>query len=96
MKGKPVLVTTKYRGVFFGYVPDGGADKLPAEITLERARMCIYWSREVRGVLGLAATGPNSACRIGAAVPTITLWDVTSVTDCTPGATEKLEAAPWN
>lgn len=93
MERKPVVVTTKHRGVFFGYLTDGS--KLPSEVTLERARICVYWSSALKGVLGLASTGPDSDCRVGVAVPTITLWDVTSVTECTPGASAKWEVAPW-
>lgn len=36
MKEKAVLVTTEFRGVFFGYVKD--ESKLPEEITLTNAR----------------------------------------------------------
>jgi hypothetical protein len=61
---KPVLVTTEFRGVFFGFV-DGGADKLPGEITLKNARNCIYWSADCGGFLGLAAKGPTEQCKIG-------------------------------
>lgn len=93
MTKKPVVVTTEHRGVFFGYVEDDS--KLPNEITLSNARMCVYWARSVRGVLGLASVGPNADCQIGYAVPKFTAWKVTSVTDCTPDAAEQWEAAPW-
>lgn len=60
-KERPVVVTTAHRGVFFGY-----ATKTEGEqIALKRARLCIYWSRDVRGFMGLAASGPTSTCRIG-------------------------------
>lgn len=77
-KGKAVLITTEFRGVFFGYVKN---DKnLPAEITLTKAKNCIYWSSVVRGFLGLASTGPVSGCTIGATINEITLYKITSVT----------------
>ena len=59
--GRPVLVTTAHRGVFFGY-----ADKTDGEtIELKRARLCVYWTADLRGFMGLAASGPSSGCRIG-------------------------------
>jgi len=87
---RPVLVTTAHRGVFFGYATNTEGDR----ITLERARNVLYWSTDVRGFMGLAATGPSSACRIGPAAD-ITLRDITSVVEVTAEAVERFEAAPW-
>jgi hypothetical protein len=89
MEKKPVLVTTEFRGVFFGYVKDDS--KLPNEITLSNVKNCIYWASDCRGFLGLASGGPTSGCKIGAMVPEITLWKVTSVTPVTDSAVEKWE-----
>ena len=50
---RAVLVTTEHRGVFFGYATDPDGDT----ITLRACRNAIYWSADVRGFLGLAATG---------------------------------------
>lgn len=66
---KPVLVTTEFRGVFFGFIKND--KKCPAEITLTNVRNCIYWSSDCNGFLGLAATGPTSGCRIGAHIPSV-------------------------
>lgn len=90
---KPVLITTEFRGVFFGYVKDDS--DLPNKITLTRMRNCIRWRESVQGVFGLASSGPSPACRIGPVVPEFTAWKITSVTDCTPEAVEKWEAATW-
>jgi hypothetical protein len=87
MKSKAVLVTTEFRGVFFGYIEDD--KKLPEQITLTNVRNCIYWSSDVGGFLGLAASGPSSGCKIGAEVPELTLWKITSVTPVTPEAEKK-------
>ena len=73
--GAPVLVTTEARGVFFGYADDYSGDP----ITLKNARNCIYWHKSVGGFVGLAVTGPNSQCRIGAQVGAIELRGITSV-----------------
>lgn len=77
-KSTAVLVTTEFRGVFFGHVKND--KKLPAAITLTGARNCISWSSDVGGFLGLATKGPNSNCRIGTRVGELTLYKVTSVT----------------
>lgn len=79
---RPVLVTTEYRGVFFGYAEDTSGD----EITLIDARNCIYWSADIGGFGGLAVTGPNKLCRIGAQIPKIHLRKITSVSEMTETA----------
>lgn len=89
--GRPVLVTTAHRGVFFGYAKDTKGD----QIELKRARNVIYWSADVRGFMGLAAFGPSAQCRIGARAD-IELRGITSVVDVTPEAVEKFEAAVWS
>ena len=89
MKNKPVLVTTEFRGVFFGYIENDG--KLPEEIIITKVRNCIYWSSDLGGFLGLAAHGPNSSCKIGAQVAELRLFKVTSVTPVSDEAEKK-----WN
>ena len=89
-KTRPVLVTTAHRGVFFGY-----ASKTDGEtITLKDARLCIYWSADVKGFMGLAANGPSASCRIGPAAD-ITLRNITAVLEVTKDAVVKWQAAPW-
>lgn len=91
----PVLVTTKYRGVFFGYLPDrevNGSGKL----TLQKARNCLYWSSDCKGFLGLASHGPTDSCRVGPQVKEITLYGITSVTPVEETAVEKWDAGPWS
>ena len=88
---RAVLVTTEFRGVFFGY--EKSRTKLPDEITLTGVRNCIYWSADCGGFLGLAATGPNTNCKIGKKVPEVTLYKITSVTPVEKKAVEAWEAA---
>src|SRR5438105_2509301 len=90
---RAVVVTTEFRGVFFGYVEEDS--DLPAKIALSRVHNCVYWASSVRGVLGLASEGPNDQCRIGPQVPHATLWKITGVFDCTTTAVEKWESQPW-
>ncbi len=75
---KAALVTTEFRGVFLGYIKDDS--KLPAEITLTKARNVIYWDAKCKGVFGLASGGPKGDTRLGLEVPEITLYKITSVT----------------
>ena len=91
--GIPVVVTTEHRGVFFGWL-DG--DITATDIRLEQAQMCVYWSAGIGGVLGLAAVGPRKDCRIGPAVPAITLHKVTAVIEATPEAVTAWQAKPWS
>ncbi len=87
---RPVVVTTKHRGVFFGYAADTDGET----IKLERSRLCVYWSADVKGFMGLAANGPSSSCKIGPAAD-ITVRNITAVLEVTPDATAKWESAPW-
>ena len=88
---RPVIVTTEHRGVFFGYATNTDGPT----INLRAARLCLYWSKDVKGFMGLAATGPSAACRVGPAVP-ITLRGITSVIEVSPEAVAKWESAPWS
>jgi uncharacterized protein DUF6948 len=90
-KERTVVVTTAHKGVFFGYATDTDG----ATIKLRAARLCIYWSADVRGFMGLASNGPTSQCKIGPAAD-IELRDITSVVEVTKEAAKKWEAAPWN
>lgn len=75
---KPVLVTTEFKGVFFGFIKND--KKLPEQITLTECRNCIYWASSIGGFLGLASKGPDSNCKIGSKISEITIYKITSVT----------------
>lgn len=90
-QGRPVVVTTAHRGVFFGYAEDTSGDT----IKLRRARNCIYWPAGNKGFLGLARGGPAKGARVGPAAD-IELRDITCVADCTEAAASAWEAAPWS
>jgi hypothetical protein len=83
-KSRPVIVTTEFRGVFFGYAEDTSGET----ITLTKARNCIYWSAKTGGFMGLASNGPASGSRIGATVDKIELRKITSVLEVAPKAVE--------
>ena len=88
-KERAVLVTTAYRGVFFGYATDTSGET----IQLKRARNCVQW-RDLKGFLGLATEGPNDKCRIGPAAD-FEARNVTGVAEVTPEAAKAWELAPW-
>jgi hypothetical protein len=87
---RPVIVTTAHRGVFFGYASDTTGET----IVLKRARLCLYWSADVKGFMGLASAGPTSGCRIGPQAD-ITLRSVTAVLEVSAQAVAAWESAPW-
>jgi len=88
---RAVLVTTEYRGVFFGYAEDTSGDT----IKLTKARNCIYWPPEQKGFLGLAANGPGKGARVGPAAD-IEARKVTCVAEVPEAAVAAWEAAPWS
>ena len=92
-KEQAVLVTTEFRGVFFGYMTDLPKD---SSVTLKRAQNCVYWSADLKGFMGLASTGPTKSCRVGPAVPSITLSKVTAVVEVTEEAEKKWAERPWS
>lgn len=87
-----VVVTTDKRGVFSGYL------ELETQefVELIEARMIVKWSEETRGVLGLAAHGPQDGSRVTPSVPKIKLFGITSIVDCSEKAKKKLEAGIWS
>jgi len=91
----PVLITTDNtkRGVFFGYINPEDADK--ENIYAEQVQMCVYWATEVHGVLGLAANGPTSGCRVTAPVKSGHIKGVTFVAEASPKAVKAWAAQPW-
>ncbi len=93
MNGKFVVVTTgkDNRGVFGGVLMSSDGDA----VELTNAQMCVYWSTETRGVLGLAAGGPAKGSKVTAAVPSLHLTNVTAVIEATDKARKAWESQPW-
>jgi hypothetical protein len=86
-KGRPVIVCTSYKGVFYGWAEETSGDR----IFLRDARMAIYWGT-TRGVMQLAETGPTEKSRISAKAD-IEVRGVTAVFYCTPEAAERWDAS---
>ena len=89
MASRPVLITTEFRGVFFGYAEDTSGDS----VTLTNARNCIYWPSKNGGFGGLASEGPHKDARIGARVEKMELRKVTSVAEVSEKAVAAWESA---
>lgn len=87
------VVTTEYKGVFFGEV--NAADVSKSTVRVEKAQMAVYWSSDCKGIMGLAAVGPTQGCKIGPVVPAITLQKVTAVMEASADAEKAWRAAPW-
>lgn len=88
---KPVLVTTKHRGVFAGLVPhdqDMGAEL----IALKDARMAIKFGT-TKGLMQLCETGPTGQSRISAPADIPGLRDITAIFAITDEAWTKWQAA---
>jgi hypothetical protein len=88
---RPVLVTTANRGVFFGYATDTDGET----IKLRGAQLCVYWSPDMRGFMGLASMGPSDKCRVGKPCDG-TLRNITAVLEVPPEAEKRWLAMPWS
>ena len=90
-----VLLTTDNtkRGVFAGFIHPKDADK--QTMVVEDLRMCVYWSQDMKGVLGLASMGPSKSCRISKAVKKATLQGVTATVELSKEALKNWEKEPW-
>jgi hypothetical protein len=85
--GRPVIVCTEHRGVFFGYAGDTSGDV----IALKRARMAIYFGT-TRGVMQLAETGPTANSKISARAD-LEVRKITAVMEVAAPAVEAWEKA---
>ena len=86
-EGRPVIVCTEFRGVFFGYAEDTSGDR----VHLKRARMAIRFGT-TRGVMELAESGPTSTSKISARAD-IEARKITAIFEVTPDAVKAWEAA---
>ena len=92
-KLRPVLVTTLHRGLFFGFTSAKDGDET---IRLTKCRNILYWSAECKGFLGLAANGPKTGSKLGPAVDSVEVRDITSVADLSAAVGAAFEAfAVW-
>jgi hypothetical protein len=91
----PVLITTdsSKRGVFMGFIDPKDADKDVLEA--EEVRMAVYWSTDVRGVIGLAAKGPTKNCKITSAAKKAVLKGVTATLEISDDALAAWRKEPW-
>jgi hypothetical protein len=90
---KAVLITTDKRGVFMGYIDP--KDIKETQLTATDVRMCVKWSEDVKGVVGLAANGPSKNCRITAAAPKAVLHGVHAILEITKKAEKEWKKEHW-
>lgn len=92
----PVLITTNkdLRGVFFGYIAEEDADK--ETMRVDDVQMCVYWSVNVCGVLGLASSGPLKGCRVTKSAKAGVIKGVTLVVECSKEAVNAWKSTPWS
>ena len=90
---KPVVVCTDKRGVIFGYAKKDSPNKR-GQITLRKARMCLYWPSSVGGVFGLGDIGPNCGTRVSAKLSKVRLEGVTAIFDVSSRAEKAWKSAP--
>jgi len=88
---KPVMITTKHKGVFAGLITDDQDINAPS-MPLKSAKMAIYFGTD-RGVMQLACTGPTADSRISAPADIPALHDITAVFAITPEAWSVWEKA---
>jgi len=90
-----VMLTTDStkRGVFTCLINE--KDKNLENIEAEDIRMVVYWSTDVKGIIGLAAKGPSKSCRVTAAVKKGIIKGVVGVFELTDAAYKKFETEPW-
>ena len=91
MIGTHVVVTTSHQGVFAGVLESRDGDS----VVLVSVQVCVYWSKQTRGVLGLASIGPQPGSRVSPCAPRGEVLCVTSITQTTASARKSWEAAPW-
>lgn len=84
---KPVLITTKYRGVFAGIIPED-QDLAARSMPLKSAKMAIYWGT-TKGLMELCERGPTNKSKISAVADIPMLHGITAVFDITPEAWDK-------
>ena len=89
---RAVIVTTEYRGVFFGYVPDDIRVDTNSTLSLNKAKMAICWGTD-KGLMQLCSEGPNSNSKISSEADILALHKVTAVFAVTKGAEEKWKSA---
>jgi len=96
MEKKMVVVTTDKdcRGVFMGELLRYDEDKQIA--VLKDAQMAVHWSQATKGVLGLAAHGPQKGSRITPQIPQIEVNKVASVMSATDKAVTAWRTELWD
>lgn len=86
---RSVIVTTEFRGVFYGTLIE---DNAPESVTLVGCRNVIRFGT-TNGFLQLVAAGPTSDTKLGSIASQVTLYKITSISDVSADAQAKWNAA---
>lgn len=86
----PVLVTTKNRGIYYGYMV---IDKGPAAVTLAQARVVAEWDCGQEGFLALATKGPRDRAHVSPPCVELTIYDIDTVALVSTEAVEEWDNA---
>ena len=92
IEARPVIVTTEYRGVFFGVIHPDDAQPDNGDVILRDAKCAIKFGT-TKGWMQLAATGPTDRSKIGSPAPKLTIRKVTAIADVTDEAATAWETA---
>jgi len=87
---KPVLITTKNRGIYYGYLLH---DQGPVACTLTRARVVATWDCGHEGFLALAVRGPRGRAEVSPQCEELTIYDIDTVALVTDAAAEEWDNA---
>lgn len=91
---KGYLVFAKPKAVFFGFATE--KEMLKECPTLTDAQMCLYWSKDVKGVLGLAKLGPIGDSKVTPSVPSIHIKEkIEAFCECTEEAIKQWQKEPF-
>ena len=91
IKEQALVVTTEWRGVFFGY----GVPTKERSIVLRDCRMCVSWPQSTAGMPGLTS-GNLRDCRISPPAPSVLLHGVTGIWEVTEAAEKEWLKKHWN
>lgn len=88
----PIIVSSDQRFLVFGYTLDE-LDKKP--LRMFHTRLILWWSSDVRGLWGLAASGPSDGCRVTVPAVYTIIHDPQLVVECSTAAAAAFERGPW-
>ena len=88
----PGIVTTESHGAYYGsYTTDAQS---PQKLELQNARVIAQWPTGGLGFLVLAEVGPGEWATVSTSVANLTIFNITSIAECTVEAAAAYDALP--